>query len=45
MTQKQIIHLQNIIDDFMSTTVSDCTIDSECYHCVPCNFIPIRISK
>ncbi len=45
MTQKQIIHLQNIIDDFMSTAVSDCTIDSEGYPYAACNFIPIRISK
>ena len=31
MTQKQITHLQNMIDDFMQTAVSDCTIDSEGY--------------
>ena len=31
MTKKQITHLQNMIDDFMQTAVSDCTIDSEGY--------------
>ena len=35
MTQKQITHLQNMIDDFMSTACSECTIDSEGYPHAP----------
>ena len=35
MTQKQITHLQDMIDDFMSTACSDCTIDSEGYPHAP----------
>ena len=35
MTQKQITHLQDMIDDFMSTACSECTIDSECYPHAP----------
>lgn len=31
MTQKQITNLQDMIDDFMSTATSKCTIESECY--------------
>ena len=31
MTQKQITHLQDMIDDFMSQATSDCTIESEGY--------------
>ena len=31
MTQKQITHLQNMIDDFMSQAMSDCTVESEGY--------------
>ena len=31
MTQKQITHLQDMIDDFMSTAMSDCTVESEGY--------------
>lgn len=31
MTKKQITHLQDMIDDFMQTAVSNCTIDSEGY--------------
>ena len=31
MTQKQITHLQNMIDDFMSQATSDCTVESEGY--------------
>ena len=45
MTQKQITHLQNIIDDFMSIAVYDWTIDSEGYPHGSYNFITIRISK
>ena len=35
MTKKQITHLQNMMDDFMSSAVSDCTIDSEGYPHAP----------
>ena len=35
MTKKQITHLQDTIDDFMQTAVSDCTIDSEGYPHAP----------
>ena len=35
MTQKQITHLQNMIDDFMSQAMSDCTVDSEGYPHAP----------
>ena len=35
MTQKQITHLQDIIDDFMSTATSKCTIESEGYPHAP----------
>ena len=31
MTQKQITHLQDMIDDFMQQAQSDCTVESECY--------------
>lgn len=31
MTQKQITHLQDMIDDFISTAISDCTVESEGY--------------
>ena len=31
MTQKQITHLQDMIDDFMSQATSECTIESEGY--------------
>ena len=31
MTQKQITHLQDMIDDFMSQATSDCTVESEGY--------------
>ena len=35
MTQKQITHLQDMIDDFMSQATSDCTVDSEGYPHAP----------
>ena len=35
MTQKQITHLQNMIDDFMSQATSDCTVESEGYPHTP----------
>ena len=35
MTQKQITHLQNMIDDFMSQATSDCNIESEGYPHAP----------
>ena len=35
MTQKQITHLQDMIDDFMLTACSECTIDSEGYPHAP----------
>ena len=31
MTQKQITHLQDMIDDFMLQATSDCTVESEGY--------------
>ena len=35
MTQKQITHLQDMIDDFMSQATSECTIESEGYPHAP----------
>ena len=35
MTQKQITHLQDMIDDFMSETQTEARIDSEGYHHSP----------
>lgn len=35
MTQKQITHLQDMIDDFMQQAMSDCTVESEGYPHAP----------